>query len=71
VLLGKWPGLAALLAGYTGVVCAGEFASPTVCPVSSRSPVAAGVFPFAKGALLLTLARPGRSFWHGIGNQVR
>jgi ABC-type transport system involved in multi-copper enzyme maturation permease subunit len=57
VLLGKWLGLATLLAGYAGGVCALEFgvvrwASGFVPP----DPVLAGVYVFAEGALLLTLA---------------
>jgi ABC-type transport system involved in multi-copper enzyme maturation permease subunit len=57
VLLGKWLGLAALLAGYAGAVCALEFgvvrlASGFVPP----NPVLASVYLFGEGALLLTLA---------------
>jgi ABC-type transport system involved in multi-copper enzyme maturation permease subunit len=57
VILGKWLGLAALLAGYAAGVCALEFgvvrlASGFVPP----NPVLAGVYLFAEGALLLTLA---------------
>jgi ABC-type transport system involved in multi-copper enzyme maturation permease subunit len=57
VLLGKWLGLAALLAGYAAGVCALEFGvvrwtSGFVPP----SPVLVGVYLFAEGALLLTLA---------------
>ncbi len=57
VLLGKWLGLAALLAGYAGGVCALEFAvvhwtSGFVPP----NPVLATVYLFAEGALLLTLS---------------
>jgi ABC-type transport system involved in multi-copper enzyme maturation permease subunit len=57
VLLGKWLGLAALLAGYAGGVCALEFgvvrlASGFVPP----NPVLVTVYLFAEGALLLTLA---------------
>ncbi|HTP22770.1 MAG TPA: ABC transporter permease subunit [Solirubrobacteraceae bacterium] len=57
VVLGKWLGLALLLAGYAGGVCALEFgvvrlASGFVPP----NPVLAGVYLFAEGALLLTLA---------------
>ena len=56
IVLGKWLGLAALLAGYTAVVCALEYAvvgwsSGYVPP----SPVPAAVFLFAEGAVLLTL----------------
>jgi ABC-type transport system involved in multi-copper enzyme maturation permease subunit len=57
VLLGKWLGLATLLAGYAAGVCALEFG---VVRLSSGfvppSPVLAGVYLFAEGALLLTLA---------------
>lgn len=57
VLLGKWLGLAALLAGYAGVVCALEFG---VVRWSSGflppNPALVGVYLFAEGALLLTLA---------------
>jgi ABC-type transport system involved in multi-copper enzyme maturation permease subunit len=57
VVLGKWLGLAALLAAYAAGVCALEFgvvdlASGFVPP----SPVLVGVYLFAEGALLLTLA---------------
>jgi ABC-type transport system involved in multi-copper enzyme maturation permease subunit len=57
ILLGKWLGLAALLAGYAAGVCALEFAvvdwtSGFVPP----DPVLVGVYLFAEGALLLTLA---------------
>jgi ABC-type transport system involved in multi-copper enzyme maturation permease subunit len=57
VLLGKWLGLALLLAGYAIGVCALEFA--VVYWVSGflpPSPVLVTVFLFAEGALLLTLA---------------
>jgi ABC-2 type transport system permease protein len=57
VLLGKWLGLATLLAGYAAGVCALEF---VVVRLASGffppSPVLAGVYLFAEGALLLTLA---------------
>ncbi|MGA2925271.1 MAG: ABC transporter permease subunit [Solirubrobacteraceae bacterium] len=57
VLLGKWLGLAALLAGYGAGVCVLEFgvvdwASGYVAP----NPLLATVYLFAEGALLLTLA---------------
>jgi ABC-type transport system involved in multi-copper enzyme maturation permease subunit len=57
VLLGKWLGLAALLAGYAAGVCALEFAvvrwtSGFVPP----NPVLVAVYLFAEGALLLTLS---------------
>ena len=57
VLIGKWLGLATLLAGYAGGVCALEFgvvrlASGFVPP----NPVLVTVYLFAEGALLLTLA---------------
>jgi ABC-type transport system involved in multi-copper enzyme maturation permease subunit len=57
VLLGKWLGLAALLAGYAAGVCSLEFGvvrwtSGFVPP----NPVLVGVYLFAEGALLLTLA---------------
>ncbi len=57
VLLGKWLGLATLLAGYAAGVCALEFAvvrwtSGFVPP----SPVLVAVYLFAEGALLLTLS---------------
>lgn len=56
VVLGKWLGLAALLAGYAIGVCALEFA---VVRVTSGflppNPVLASVYLFAEGALLLTL----------------
>jgi ABC-type transport system involved in multi-copper enzyme maturation permease subunit len=57
VLLGKWLGLAALLAGYAAGVCALEFG---VVRISSGfvppSPVLACVYLFGEGALLLTLS---------------
>jgi ABC-type transport system involved in multi-copper enzyme maturation permease subunit len=57
VLLGKWLGLAALLAGYAGVVCALEFAVVDwVSGFLPPNPVAVTVYLFAEGALLLTLA---------------
>lgn len=57
VLLGKWLGLAVLLAGYAGVVCALEFGVvDAVSGFLPPSPVLAGVYLFAEGALLLTLA---------------
>ena len=57
VLIGKWLGLATLLAGYAGGVCALEFgvvdwASGFVPP----NPVLVTVYLFAEAALLLTLA---------------
>jgi len=57
VLLGKWLGLATVLAAYAAGVCVLEFgvvrwASGFVPP----NPVLAGVYLFAEGALLLTLA---------------
>jgi len=57
VLLGKWLGLAALLAGYAGVVCALEFAVVDwVSGFLPPNPAAVTVYLFAEGALLLTLA---------------
>ena len=57
VILGKWLGLATLLAGYAAGVCALEFA---VVALSSGftppNPVLVTVYLFAEGALLLTLA---------------
>ena len=57
VLIGKWLGLATLLAGYAAGVCALEFGvvrltSGFVAP----NPVLVTVYLFAEGALLLTLA---------------
>jgi ABC-type transport system involved in multi-copper enzyme maturation permease subunit len=57
VVLGKWLGLALLLAGYAGGVCALEFvvvrlASGFLPP----NPLLVGVYLFAQAALLLTLA---------------
>lgn len=57
VLLGKWLGLATLLAGYAAGVCALEFgvvdwASGFIPP----NPVLVSVYLFAEAALLLTLA---------------
>ena len=57
VLFGKWLGLATLLAGYAGGVCALEFV--VVRLASGFAPpnaVLASVYLFAEGALLLTLA---------------
>ena len=57
VLLGKWLGLAAVLALYAAVVCALEFA--VVYWVSGfvpPDPVAVGAYLFAEGMVLLTLA---------------
>lgn len=57
ILLGKWFGLAALLAGYAAAVCALEFA--VVYWVSGfvpPNPVAVALYLFAEGALLLTLS---------------
>jgi ABC-type transport system involved in multi-copper enzyme maturation permease subunit len=57
VLLGKWFGLALLLAGYAVGVCALEFAVVDwVSGFLPPSPVLVTVFLFAEGALLLTLA---------------
>jgi ABC-type transport system involved in multi-copper enzyme maturation permease subunit len=57
VLLGKWLGLALLLAGYAVGVCALEFAVVDwVSGFLPPSPVLVTVFLFAEGALLLTLA---------------
>jgi ABC-type transport system involved in multi-copper enzyme maturation permease subunit len=57
VLVGKWLGLAVLLAGYAGGVCALEFAVVDwVSGFVPPSPVLVGVYLFAEGALLLTLA---------------
>jgi len=56
VLLGKWLGLAGLLAGYTAVVCALEVAVvDAVSGYVAPDPVAAGAFVFAESAVLLTL----------------
>jgi ABC-type transport system involved in multi-copper enzyme maturation permease subunit len=57
VLLGKWLGLALLLAGYAGIVCALEFGVVDwVSGFVPPNPVLAGVYLFAEGALLLTLS---------------
>jgi ABC-type transport system involved in multi-copper enzyme maturation permease subunit len=57
VLLGKWLGLAALLAGYAGVVCALEFGVVnSVSDFLPPDPLLAGVYLFIEGALLLTLS---------------
>ena len=56
VLLGKWLGLATLLAGYAAGVCALEFGViRLVSGFTPPSPVLVGVYLFAEGALLLTL----------------
>ncbi|HEX3490873.1 MAG TPA: ABC transporter permease subunit [Streptosporangiaceae bacterium] len=56
ILLGKWLGLAALLAAYTAVVCGLEYvvvywSSGYLAP----DPVPVGAYLFAEGAVLLTL----------------
>ena len=57
VLLGKWLGLATLLAGYAGIVCALEFGVvDSVSGFLPPNPVLAGFYLFAEGALLLTLS---------------
>jgi len=57
VLLGKWLGLAALLAGYAIVVCAYEFAVVDwVSGYLPPNPVVATVYLLTEGTLLLTLA---------------
>jgi ABC-type transport system involved in multi-copper enzyme maturation permease subunit len=57
VVLGKWLGLAALLAGYAALVCALEFAVVSwVSGFTPPDPVLVAVYLFAEGALLLTLA---------------
>ena len=57
VLLGKWLGLAALLGGYAGLVCAMEFAVVDLAAgFLPPSPLLAGVYLFAEGLLLLTLS---------------
>ena len=57
VLLGKWLGLAALLAGYAGGVCALEFAVVRLASgFTPPNPLLVSVYLFAEGALLLTLA---------------
>ncbi len=57
VLLGKWLGLATLLAGYAGVVCALQFGVVDwTSGFHPPNPVLVGVYLFAEGALLLTLS---------------
>ncbi len=57
VLLGKWLGLAALLAGYAGVVCGLEFGVVDwVSGFLPPDPALVAFYLFAEGALLLTLA---------------
>jgi ABC-type transport system involved in multi-copper enzyme maturation permease subunit len=57
ILLGKWLGLAILLAGYAGVVCALEFAVVDwVSGFVPPNPALVGAYLFAEGALLLTLS---------------
>jgi ABC-type transport system involved in multi-copper enzyme maturation permease subunit len=57
VLLGKWLGLAALLAVYAAGVCALEFGVVRwVSGFIPPNPVLVAVYLFAEGALLLTLA---------------
>ena len=57
VILGKWLGLATLLAGYAGGVCALEFAVVRwVSGFLPPNPVLVAVYLFAEGVLLLTLA---------------
>jgi ABC-type transport system involved in multi-copper enzyme maturation permease subunit len=56
VLLGKWLGLATLLAGYAAGVCALEFWVVRLASgFAPPDPVLVTVFLFAEGALLLTL----------------
>ena len=57
VLFGKWLGLATLLAGYAGGVCALEFGVVRlVSGFVAPDPVLVTLYLFAEGALLLTLA---------------
>lgn len=57
VLLGKWLGLATLLAAYAGVVCALEFGVvDLVSGFAPPDPFLAGFYLFGEGLLLLTLA---------------
>jgi ABC-type transport system involved in multi-copper enzyme maturation permease subunit len=57
VILGKWLGLATLLAGYAAGVCALEFAVVRwASGFLPPNPVLVAVYLFAEGALLLTLA---------------
>ncbi len=57
VLIGKWLGLAILLAGYAAGVCALEFGVvDLVSGFVPPNPVLVAVYLFAEGALLLTLA---------------
>jgi ABC-type transport system involved in multi-copper enzyme maturation permease subunit len=57
VLLGKWLGLAALLAGYAAAVCALEFAVvDLVSGFVPPSPGLVALYLFVEGVLLLTLA---------------
>jgi ABC-type transport system involved in multi-copper enzyme maturation permease subunit len=57
ILLGKWLGLAALLALYAGAVCALEFGVVKVASgFTPPNPLLASIYLFAEGALLLTLA---------------
>lgn len=56
VLLGKWLGLAALLAAYTAIVSGLETAVVDwISGYIAPSPVAAGAFLFAEGTIVLTL----------------
>ncbi len=57
VVLGKWLGLAVLLAGYAAAVCALEFAVVHwVSGFLPPNPFLVAVYLFAEGALLLTLS---------------
>lgn len=57
VILGKWLGLATLLAGYAAGVCVLEFAVVRwASGFLPPNPVLVAVYLFAEGALLLTLA---------------
>ena len=57
ILLGKWLGLAAVLALYAAVVCALELAVVDwVSGFTPPDPVAVGAYLFAEGVVLLTLA---------------
>jgi ABC-type transport system involved in multi-copper enzyme maturation permease subunit len=56
VLLGKWLGLAGLLAAYTAIVCGLEVGVVYwVSGFSAPNPVATAAFLFAEGAVLLTV----------------
>jgi hypothetical protein len=70
MLLGKWLGLAGLLAGYGGRL-RGRVRGGRLGDRFRPEPGGLHRVPVHRGALLLTLTHPERSFWHGVGDQAR